>query len=63
VLVALPLAMAAIAVALTAFGGALVPVGVLLAAWGPLGTAAVKPFASATVTKTAVPFRSSVIPK
>jgi predicted MFS family arabinose efflux permease len=40
VLVALPLAMAAIAVALTVLGGALVPVGILLAAWGLLGTAA-----------------------
>jgi predicted MFS family arabinose efflux permease len=40
VLIVLPLAMAVIAVALTAFGGALVPVGLLLAAWGFLGTAA-----------------------
>jgi predicted MFS family arabinose efflux permease len=40
VLIALPLAMAAIAVALTVFGGALVPVGILLAAWGLFGTAA-----------------------
>jgi predicted MFS family arabinose efflux permease len=40
VLIALPLAMAAIAVALTLLGGVLVPVGILLAAWGLLGTAA-----------------------
>jgi predicted MFS family arabinose efflux permease len=40
VLIALPLAMAAVAVALTVLGGALVPVGVLLAVWGLLGTAA-----------------------
>jgi predicted MFS family arabinose efflux permease len=40
VLIALPLAMAAVAVALTVVGGAVVPVGVLLAAWGLLGTAA-----------------------
>lgn len=40
VLVALPLAMAAIAVALMVFGSSLVPVAVLLAGWGLLGTAA-----------------------
>jgi predicted MFS family arabinose efflux permease len=40
VLVALPLAMAAVAVALTVFGSSLVAVAVLLAAWGLLGTAA-----------------------
>jgi predicted MFS family arabinose efflux permease len=39
-LVAMPLAMAAIAVALTAFGGSPVAVGVLLAGWGLIGTAA-----------------------
>ena len=39
-LIAMPLAMAAIAVALTVLGGALVPVGVLLAVWGLVGTAA-----------------------
>lgn len=40
VLIALPLAMAVIAIALTAVGSALVPVGILLAAWGFLSTAA-----------------------
>src|SRR5215212_7400991 len=40
VLIALPLAMAAIALALTVLGGALVPVAILLAAWGLIGTAA-----------------------
>jgi len=40
VLVGLPLAMALIAVALTIFGHSLVSVGLLLAAWGLLGTAA-----------------------
>lgn len=40
VLIGLPLAMAAVAVALTAVGGTLVPVGVLLVVWGLLGTAA-----------------------
>jgi len=40
VLVGLPLAMAAIAVALTIFGHSLLAVGILLAAWGLLGTAA-----------------------
>lgn len=40
VLVALPLAMAVIAVALTVVGRALEPTGLLLAAWGLLGTAA-----------------------
>ena len=40
VLVALPIAMAVIPVALIGFGHALVPVGTLLAAWGLLGTAA-----------------------
>jgi predicted MFS family arabinose efflux permease len=40
VLVGLPLAMAAIAVALTIFGQSLLAVGILLAAWGLLGTAA-----------------------
>jgi predicted MFS family arabinose efflux permease len=39
-LVAMPLAMAAIAVALTILGGAPVAVGVLLAGWGLIGTAA-----------------------
>jgi predicted MFS family arabinose efflux permease len=39
-LVAMPLAMAAIALALTAFGGSPVAVGVLLAGWGLIGTAA-----------------------
>jgi predicted MFS family arabinose efflux permease len=40
VLVVLPLAMALIAVALTIFGHSLLSVGILLAAWGLLGTAA-----------------------
>jgi predicted MFS family arabinose efflux permease len=40
VLIALPLAMAAVAVALTTLGGAVVTVAVLLAAWGLLATAA-----------------------
>ena len=40
VLIGLPIAMAAVAVALTAVGGTLVPVGVLLVVWGLLGTAA-----------------------
>ncbi len=40
VLIALPLAMAAVAVALTVFGGSPVAVTVLLAAWGLVGTAA-----------------------
>jgi predicted MFS family arabinose efflux permease len=40
VLIALPLAMAAVAVALTMLGGAVVTVAVLLAAWGLLATAA-----------------------
>lgn len=40
VLAGLPLGMAAIAVALTVWGGAVVPVVVLLAAWGLIGTAA-----------------------
>lgn len=40
VLIGLPLAMAAVAVALTAVGGAVVPVGILLVVWGLLGTAA-----------------------
>src|SRR5436190_10500628 len=40
VLLALPLAMAAVALSLTVFGHSLVAVGVLLAAWGLLGTAA-----------------------
>ena len=39
-LIAMPLAMAAIAIALTVFGGSLVTVGVLLAGWGLIGTAA-----------------------
>ncbi len=39
-LITMPLAMAAIAVALTAFGAAPVVVGVLLAAWGLIGSAA-----------------------
>ena len=39
-LISLPLAMAGIALALTVFGGALVPVAVLLAGWGLIGTAA-----------------------
>ena len=39
-LIALPLAMAGIAVALAVLGGALVPVAVLLAGWGLIGTAA-----------------------
>ena len=39
-LVSLPLVMAGIALALTVFGGALVPVAVLLAGWGLIGTAA-----------------------
>jgi predicted MFS family arabinose efflux permease len=39
-LVAMPLAMAAIAVALTAFGASPIAVGVLLAGWGLIGTAA-----------------------
>jgi predicted MFS family arabinose efflux permease len=39
-LIAMPLAMAAIAVALTVLGSALVPVGILLAGWGLIGTAA-----------------------
>src|SRR4051812_10360301 len=38
-LIAMPLAMAAIAVALTAVGGSAVSVGVLLASWGLIGTA------------------------
>ena len=40
VLVALPLAMAAVAVGLTLLGAAVIPVAVLLAAWGLFGTAA-----------------------
>jgi predicted MFS family arabinose efflux permease len=40
VLVAMPLAMAAIAVALTVLGGSPIAVGVLLAGWGLVGTAA-----------------------
>lgn len=40
VLTALPLVLAVIAVALTMLGGSLVAVGVLLAAWGLVGTAA-----------------------
>jgi len=40
VLIALPLAMAAIAVALVGLGGALLPVGLLLTAWGLISTAA-----------------------
>lgn len=40
VLIALPLAMAAIAVALTVVGGSPIAVAVLLAAWGLTGTAA-----------------------
>jgi predicted MFS family arabinose efflux permease len=40
VLIGLPLVMAAVTVALTMLGGALVPVAVLLAVWGLLGTAA-----------------------
>ncbi|HUQ82675.1 MAG TPA: hypothetical protein VM076_16110, partial [Gemmatimonadaceae bacterium] len=40
VLIALPLVMAVIAVALAMLGSALVPVAVLLAAWGLFGTAA-----------------------
>jgi predicted MFS family arabinose efflux permease len=36
----MPLAMAAIAVALTVFGGAPIAVGILLALWGLIGTAA-----------------------
>jgi predicted MFS family arabinose efflux permease len=40
VLIALPLAMAVIAIALTGLGGALVPVAVLLALWGLISTAA-----------------------
>jgi predicted MFS family arabinose efflux permease len=39
-LIAMPLAMAAIAVALTVVGGSAVSVGVLLASWGLIGTAA-----------------------
>jgi predicted MFS family arabinose efflux permease len=39
-LVAMPLAMAAVAIALIGFGGAPMVVGVLLAAWGLIGTAA-----------------------
>ena len=39
-LVVMPLAMAAIAIALSLFGGAPVTVGVLLAGWGLIGTAA-----------------------
>ena len=39
-LIAMPLAMAAIAIALTAMGGSTVSVGVLLAGWGLIGTAA-----------------------
>ena len=39
-LIAMPLAMAVIAVALTLFGGAPIVVGVLLAGWGLIGTAA-----------------------
>ena len=39
-LIAMPLAMAAIAVALTAFGASPIAVGVLLAGWGLIGTAA-----------------------
>ena len=40
VLIAMPLAMAAIAIALTAFGRSPIAVGVLLAGWGLIGTAA-----------------------
>jgi predicted MFS family arabinose efflux permease len=40
VLVAMPLVMGAIAIALTAFGGAAAPVTILFAAWGLIGTAA-----------------------
>jgi predicted MFS family arabinose efflux permease len=40
VLVAMPLAMAAIALALTPFGGSAITVGILLAGWGLVGTAA-----------------------
>ena len=40
VLIALPLAMAAIALALTVLGGSPVTVGILLAGWGLIGTAA-----------------------
>ena len=40
VLIVLPLVMAAIAVALTVLGGSLIPVGVLLAIWGVLSSAA-----------------------
>ena len=39
-LIAMPLAMAAIAVALTVFGGSPIVVGILLAGWGLIGTAA-----------------------
>jgi predicted MFS family arabinose efflux permease len=39
-LIAMPLAMAAIAVALTVLGGAPIAVGILLAGWGLIGTAA-----------------------
>jgi predicted MFS family arabinose efflux permease len=39
-LIAMPLAMAAIALALTALGGSPIAVGVLLAGWGLIGTAA-----------------------
>ncbi len=39
-LVAMPLAMAAIAIALTTFGTSVIAVGVLLAGWGLIGTAA-----------------------
>jgi predicted MFS family arabinose efflux permease len=39
-LIAMPIAMAVIAVALTLFGGSAVAVGILLAGWGLIGTAA-----------------------
>ena len=39
-LIVMPLAMAAIAIALTVFGGSVVAVGALLAGWGLIGTAA-----------------------
>jgi len=40
VLIVMPLVMAAIAIALTVFGGSLITVGILLAGWGLIGTAA-----------------------
>jgi len=39
-LIVMPLVMAAIAIALTVFGGSLITVGILLAGWGLIGTAA-----------------------